>query len=118
MLLTPSDPEACPGCYREGDEDVLQGVLLNSERHVLHCRPKGVFDGYGWTLPKGSVDILTVSLQANCNSEAKRLLPTIASFRYNPAITGELSDRYQTSLYSDSLDAVFKVPRVHEVDLE
>jgi 8-oxo-dGTP pyrophosphatase MutT (NUDIX family) len=29
------------------------GVLLNGEKHVLLRRPKGDFDGYVWTFPKG-----------------------------------------------------------------
>ena len=29
------------------------GILLNNERHILLRRPKGDFDGYVWTFPKG-----------------------------------------------------------------
>jgi ATP-dependent Lon protease len=54
------------------------------------------------------VENLAESLQAAFDAGAKRILLPMASVRDIPTIPGELFARFQTSFYSDPIDAVFK----------
>ncbi|MEW6207016.1 MAG: protease Lon-related BREX system protein BrxL [Acidobacteriota bacterium] len=54
------------------------------------------------------VENLAESLQVAFDSGAKRILLPMASVRDIPTIPGELFARFQTSFYSDPIDAVFK----------
>jgi 8-oxo-dGTP pyrophosphatase MutT (NUDIX family) len=58
-------PSAAPAVKADGPNASLRptpgvnaygGVLINSEGKVLLREPKGHFDGYVWTFPKGKVD--------------------------------------------------------------
>jgi ATP-dependent Lon protease len=54
------------------------------------------------------VQNLAESLQVAFDSGAKRLLLPMASVKDIPTIPGELFAKFQTSFYSDPVDAVFK----------
>jgi ATP-dependent Lon protease len=54
------------------------------------------------------VENLAESLQVAFDSGAKRILLPMASVRDIPTIPGELFAKFQTSFYSDPVDAVFK----------
>ena len=54
------------------------------------------------------VENLAQSLQVAFDSGAKRILLPMASVRDIPTIPGELFAKFQTSFYSDPVDAVFK----------
>lgn len=54
------------------------------------------------------VENLAESLQVALDSGAKRLLLPMASVRDIPTIPGELFAKFQTSFYSDPIDAAFK----------
>jgi ATP-dependent Lon protease len=54
------------------------------------------------------VESLAESLQVAFDSGAKRILLPMASVRDIPTIPGELFAKFQTSFYSDPVDAVFK----------
>ena len=54
------------------------------------------------------VENLAEYLQAAFDSGAKRILLPMASVGDIPSIRGELFAKFQTSFYSDPVDAVFK----------
>jgi ATP-dependent Lon protease len=51
---------------------------------------------------------LAASLQVAFDSGAKRILIPMSSVKDIPSIPGELFAKFQTSFYSDPVDAVFK----------
>jgi ATP-dependent Lon protease len=51
---------------------------------------------------------LAASLQDAFDSGAKRILIPMSSVKDIPSIPGELFAKFQTSFYSDPVDAVFK----------
>jgi ATP-dependent Lon protease len=59
----------------------------------------------GSIIPAGD---LAASLQASFDSGAKRILIPMSSVGDIPTIPGELFAKFQTSFYSDPVDAVFK----------
>jgi ATP-dependent Lon protease len=54
------------------------------------------------------VENLAESLQVAFDAGAKRILLPMASVRDIPTIPGELIAKFQTSFYSDPIDAAFK----------
>ena len=54
------------------------------------------------------VENLAETLQLAFDSGAKRLLIPMSSVNDIPAVPGELFAKFQTSFYSDPVDAVFK----------
>ena len=54
------------------------------------------------------VENLAESLQVAFDAGAKRILLPMASVRDIPTIPGELFAKFQTSFYSDQIDAAFK----------
>ena len=59
----------------------------------------------GSTVP---VENLAESLQVAFDGGAKRILLPMAIVRDIPSVPGELFAKFQTSFYSDPVDAVFK----------
>ncbi len=54
------------------------------------------------------VENLSESLQAAFDAGAKRVLIPMSSVQDIPTVPGELFAKFQTSFYSDPVDAVFK----------